>query len=310
MKIINLGPEYDWKEITVGSGADLSGIDLSGAWDGEVIRGLESTEELTKQLSDGTKLQDGAAAVLGGLVGVGGVLHNTFVGPFSGLDEEFTDLSGANLSGSNLSGLTLKKVNLRGANLSQANFSGAQLVDVDLTEANLSNANFSKTKISSDVSALNKKIKQTLKLSKKALKLSKKDTTPAQKGHIEHQRKTKMAFEEAKLAHTGLEKFISNFSISTSLVRANFSGADFEGSVIIDVDMSGLDLTKATLKSVEFGTNKDIKSLGDKILGSLILTNAKGYGVDLSDSNLTGLDLKGCEFSDADLSRAKLTIAN
>jgi uncharacterized protein YjbI with pentapeptide repeats len=121
-------------QANVGSGASLTGADLSGATlDGASLAGdVLRTATLTGASLVGTDLR---GANLSGMT-------------LTGVDLLSATLTGANLSAANLSGVTLSTAILTGADLSNANLGTASLTSADLSDANLAGASLAGTDLS------------------------------------------------------------------------------------------------------------------------------------------------------------------
>jgi uncharacterized protein YjbI with pentapeptide repeats len=111
------------------SGADLSSMDLSGAY---LYQANLTNADLSNTDLTGVNLY--RASLAGG----------NFTGAdLAGSYLYQANLSGASLSNSNLSGVNLFRANLAGADLSRTNLSGAYLYQANLTSTNLTDANLS-----------------------------------------------------------------------------------------------------------------------------------------------------------------------
>ncbi len=112
------------------SGCNFSGADFSR---GILLNANFSGADLSEANLSGAELWDTNFSE----ANLSGAIMNGF------LINEYTDFSGANLSGVDFRDDSLHDVNLSGVNLSNADFHGATLGEIDLSKANLSSADFS-----------------------------------------------------------------------------------------------------------------------------------------------------------------------
>ena len=97
---------------------------------------------------------------------------------------------------------------------------------------------------------------------------------------------------------------LSNTIITdTNLSDAILIGADLSNAVLIGTTLTGADLTNANLAGVSLA----YKDLTGTILRGADLTDASLTGVDLTDKDLTGTILRGADLTDANLAGVSLT---
>lgn len=89
---------------------------------------------------------------------------------------------------------------------------------------------------------------------------------------------------------------------NANLQRANLAGANLSGAILNGAIMAGADLTQANLDNAMLDPSND----GDADLSSANLSGASFQGAQMQGTDLEYTDLAGANFSNTDLSRARL----
>jgi uncharacterized protein YjbI with pentapeptide repeats len=227
-------------------------------------------------------------------------------GPAPGVNWSGCDLAGADLSGANLSGANLSRANLGVANLTGSNLSGADLGDSDIDGAILTDTDLNGTVMQGIDSVL-------------GVRSGGITGTPASLPGVVWQPTylidgylagSDVDLNGADLASADLAgiDFESASFEGADLANANLTGASVDGD-LEGANLSGTDLADAYMAGVSSGgiTGTPARLPQDWLLkmGYLI-----GFDAQVTQANLTGVNLAGADMQMINLTGTNLTDAN
>jgi uncharacterized protein YjbI with pentapeptide repeats len=201
----------------------------------------------------------------------------------SGADLSGADLTYAGLGSVNLTNASLSDANLTHAYLQEANLGSASLADANLTDANLDSTDLAST-VLSDTTLTG------------VVSNGKLTGTPASLPAGWQLVAGCLAGPGADLARVILT--------GADLSGVDLSGADLSSDVLTDANLTGTDLANASLQYVQSGGIIGTPTLPSDwtLTGGFLI----GPYVNLSDANLSGLDLTGDDLQFATLTEASL----
>jgi len=238
----------------------------------------------------------------------------------SSLDLSYATLVNANLVSADMSSTILREAQLRGANLNSANLSDADLVEANLSWTHLRWANLSGADLGSAY-LIAADLRDVVNL------------TDAQLRSVGSLVRANLSGND--LAHydlSGAFLHLANLSAANlsnaNLSEADLSQADLSGANLSPVDLSGADLSDANLSGADLShANLGAADLSNADLSAATLDEADLRGVegladtqlrsagsvrniDLRRGNLTDFDLSGVDMMGANLADARLFNAN
>lgn len=258
-------------------------------------------------------------------------------------DLSFFDLHRANFSQANLSNTYLNQANLIQANLQGTNLLGADLRGANLQEANLNYAILRQTHIDSSTVISSKaclvweivnrgavgKNLNGADLSQTNLFRVDFSNADLSFANLREANLSRANFSDAYLPKANLERAnleranLSNTYLShANLRQANLSGTSLDGAYLRDADLQFVnwqtaDINRKTIIESKWYLVWEIANGGaiQKNLSGSDLSNANLRGVDFSEAdlnnaNLSNSDLRGCRFWRANLNKTNLRGAN
>lgn len=241
----------------------------------------------------------------------------------SGANLAWANLNKANLSSANLSNADLNKAELNGANLNKANLRSAILIDAELEGADLCDAVLSNADLSNaylvHANLSGAVIDETTKIDDEWRLVWEIVNQRAKERNLSGKDLSEANLIGADLSQANLRD--ANLS-GADLSRADLSGADLSGT-----DLSGVELNWANLTGAVVDKNTKLADKWRRVLkivnkefdrkfqsyADLSQTNLSGSdlkGVYLDSANLRGADLRGADLKDAYLNSADLRGAN
>lgn len=207
------------------------------------------------------------------------------------LDE--VDLSGADLTGAVLSRASLEKTVLAGAKLDDANLGGARAHGAVFTGASLDKA----TLIQADLAGAN--------LDDATLTQTMVNDADLSGTSLRNLKGKGLLFSGTKLSGAVLEGADLRDAVfmTCNLDEASFAGAKLAKTTFAEGSARGASFAHADLRNTRFvlAVALDGSDFRGATLGQTLFR-----GCSMVEADLTEVDASGCEFSDADLSRAKM----
>lgn len=211
---------------------------------------------------------------------------------WSGLDEDLSKVSGANLNRRRLQFIQAYGAFLAKAHLWRADLRNAYLSEADLREANLRQADLQFAIL--DGAQLRKTMMQDADLRGAVL-----DRADLQQANLSSGVLSGGTLLDAKLDGANLYKADLR---SASLQRASLKRSDLREANLENANLSLANLQEAYLSSTKLAH----ATLNDAVLAQSILEDANLRGADLNAANLEGAVLRGADFTGANLESADL----
>ena len=192
-------------------------------------------------------------------------------------DINSVDFAGASLRKANFENATLYGTTfLTKADLQEANFRGAIMAEARLKGANLHKANFE----GADLNGTNFRDAIMVDANFKNANLERAD-------------------------FTGNDNLLQSSFAGANLQRAQLSGADFRGVILVNADLRFATIRDAKLDSAQLGG----ADLRDLVFSGVSLRGADLRNADLSGANLIGVDLTGANLTGANLTNTTIDAA-
>ncbi|WP_224366484.1 DUF2169 family type VI secretion system accessory protein [Hyalangium versicolor] len=227
---------------------------------------------------------------------------------FEGRDLTGSDLSRMELRGANFRGALLERVDFTGADLRGADFTGAVLARADLTEANLSEAIFSGANLGL-ARLIRARAEKGLDLTRAVLYRA--DLTEAS---LRGARMDGVDLSEAVVKGADLGGVVARelTLLRTDLSGLKLAGSDLTKSNFVEVNVSEVDFTGATLVGAVFVSCKaDGANFRQSRSDNLrVVKDSSFMKADFREASLQGANLRATNLTEADFSQAKLAGAD
>ena len=239
---------------------------------------------------------------------------------------------GEHLDTEDLRGLDLSQLDMGGASLAQANLEGASLINSNLEEADLTETLMRGADLSgANLAFCNLARADLTSAALKSANLGDADLTGAKLTGADLSRACldRAVFEDAEIhlaTMTGVSAreamFVNANLTGSSLKSGQFEQADFSGAMLERVNFDGADLKQSTFVGAHAPgvsmVNADLTGLrasgGVNFSGARFTGASAGEsnweGADLTDADLSGVEMEGAYFGSANLVRASLYAAN